>query len=81
MTGKTKEEANSSEEKSLKQEIMKQLTLEPHHCLCLDGTVTISISVKKDVKKCCEQESADVLTFWDTEYSNISQGFTEFSYR
>ena len=58
MTGKTKVEANDSEEKTSSRRSEAGVTLELTILALRKEDIE---AVKKDVKKCCQQESADVL--------------------
>lgn len=73
MAGKTKKEANDSEEKTSSSRNEAASTLELTILALRKEDIE---AVKKDVKKCCEQESADVLIS-RKEYSNIIKGLNK----
>ena len=70
MAGKAKVEANDSEEKTSSRRSDTEVTLEFTILALRKEDIE---AVKKDVKKCCEQERADVLIS-RKEYSNIIKG-------
>ena len=73
VAGKTKVEANDLEEKNSNRRNEAGVTLELTILALRKEDIE---AVKKDVKKCCEQESADVLIS-RKEYSNIIKGLNK----